>query len=108
MKKKTLSRFPPRFASDLPVKFRLASSATELQNGRLVNLSAVGVCLRSKAKLYPGEIIEMIIESIDKKGLKRRRIIRGKIAWVKGEKAGLEFAKTGKTSPASTRGSSSK
>ena len=107
MKKKTLSRFPPRFASDLPVKFRLASSATEFRNGRLVDLSAAGICLMSKAKLYPGEILEMVIESVDKKVLKRRRIIRGKIAWVKGEKAGLEFAKAGKTSPASARGSSS-
>ncbi len=107
MKKKTLSRFPPRFVSDLAVKFRLANASTGFQSGRLVNLSATGICLFTKAKLNTGEVIELIIETTDKKGLKRRRLIRGRIAWIKGERLGLEFAKAKKTSPV-TRASSSK
>jgi hypothetical protein len=101
--KKTIGRHPPRFKTDLAVKFRLANSSTDFLLGRLVNLSAGGLCLWTKANVNSGEKIEMIVESVDKKGQKRRRLLRAKVSWVKGEKAGLEFEKI-KASPVSARG----
>lgn len=101
--KKTIGRHPPRFKTDLAVKFRLANSATDFQHGRLVNLSAGGVCLWTKSKINSGEKLEMIVESVDKRGQKRKRLLRAKVSWVKGEQAGLEFDKVPVISPASAR-----
>jgi hypothetical protein len=106
--KKKLGRHPPRFKTDLAVKFRLANSTMEYNLGRLVNLSSGGVCLWTKSKLIAGEKLEMVVESVDKKGLKRRRLLRAKVTWVKGLEAGLMFEATRPVSPAYGRGPAKK
>ncbi len=105
---KKLPRYPPRFKTDLAVKFRLANSTMAFNSGRLVNLSAGGVCLWTKSKILTGEKLELVVESVDKKGLKRRRLLRAKVTWVKGLEAGLMFETVRPVSPAYGRGPSKK
>ena len=101
--KKTIGRNPPRFKTDLAVKFRLANTEMDYQAGRLVNLSAGGICLWTKSKILAGEKLEIVVESVDKRGHKRRRLLRAKVNWVKAEQVGLEFEKMKVLNPASSR-----
>lgn len=90
-----IKRQPKRFPVDMPARFRAAEEPGEWLEGRLLNLSEGGLCLAAAAEfLLPGEIVEIVIESVDKKGVPRRRLVRAKVVWRKNGRAGVQFMRS--------------
>ncbi len=91
-----IKRLPPRFPVDMSARFRSAEGENaEWREGRLLNLSEGGLCLKADSEsLMPGEILEIVIDSVDKKGIARRRLLRAKVVWRKADKAGVQFMRS--------------
>lgn len=90
-----IRRQPKRFPVELSARFRSADGAEkDWVEGHLVNLSEGGLCLKAEAEiLIPGEVLEIVIDSIDKKGVKHKRLMRAKVVWRKEGRAGVQFMK---------------
>ncbi|MCM2280705.1 MAG: PilZ domain-containing protein [Bdellovibrionaceae bacterium] len=90
-----MKRQPQRFQVNIPARFRPAGTSTEWLEGRLLNLSEGGLCLESQGQtLLPGEILEIVIDTIDGKGIPRKRFIRAKIVWRKDGRTGVQFMRS--------------
>lgn len=99
-----MSRAPKRFPVDMPAKFRVADSDGDWIEGRLLNLSESGLCLQAEAELLlPGETLEILIHSVDKKGMIRKRLMRAKVVWRKEGRAGVQFMRSGVLPQAKSR-----
>lgn len=90
---KGIARAPQRFPTELEAQFRVYGTNEPWTLGRVVNLSETGACLEAGHESGAGDILELIIESIDRRGQRRKRIMCAKIIWLKSGKSGLEFVK---------------
>lgn len=96
------ARKDTRYRTNLKANFRPVGRFTWIAT-KILNLSKGGVMLESpKHELPKGLEIEIEFTTVDRDGKTNRRRLRGKIAWKKGYRYGVEFtaqaqkAKSGK------------
>lgn len=82
-----------RFDIDLSAKFRVVGSI-EWHDGRILNLSEGGVCLATRNGVDPEQIVELIVETVDRFSQPHLRRIMAKIVWQNEQRHGLKFLRT--------------
>lgn len=86
----------PRFATDVPCRFR-PEGTFQWSEGELVNLSKGGVCIKAKVPPMKDEIIEIEMDLLSEQGEWRKRRLRAKCVWKRGQRAGLMFQPVSKS-----------
>lgn len=93
LKTKNIARQPERFSVDMPTTFRVHGES-DWYRGTLVNLSSGGFCLQTTAALRTHQILEFLIDTVDKSRRKHRRIVMAKIVWKRLSRHGVQFVRT--------------
>ena len=85
------SRKDTRYRTNLKANFRPVGKFTWIAT-KILNLSKGGVMLESpNHELTKGLEIEIEFTTVDREGKTNRRRLKGKIAWKKGYRYGVEF-----------------
>lgn len=90
-----LSQKHQRFDIDLSAKFRVVGSI-DWRDGRILNLSEGGVCLTTSEGVDPEQVVELIVETVDRFSQPHLRRIMAKIVWQKKQRHGLKFLRSTK------------
>jgi hypothetical protein len=91
-----IPRKPPRFLVDMDARFRVIGTQKWI-DGKLINLSSGGLCLKTKQTLIPHDAIEIEVETIDKRAQKRKRRVIARVIWGREDRYGMQFVKPAKS-----------